>query len=163
MVPRTYSRSQLEASSIHCPGGSAAAQIVDHNLVGSCLPSLSSCLLAMEPLLAAAHNLLAQAPPPKELLLLTGTIGAAAATIQALWNLFFSPLARQKIPGPPLAAISEIWWSWHGLRFQRIHALHTAFKVHCSISPTFSVNIDDASLDLRSCRTHRTKPRCIPR
>ena len=61
-------------------------------------------------------------------LLLGGAIGAKFV-LSTLWNAIFSPLARQGIPGPRLASFSELWWSWHGVRFNRVHALHAAFQV----------------------------------
>jgi len=59
-------------------------------------------------------------------LLLVG-IGVAAA--RAIWHLYLSPLARQRIPGPKRAAVSDFWHYWVQLRRRRTFAFHDAFEV----------------------------------
>ncbi|KZV94364.1 cytochrome P450 [Exidia glandulosa HHB12029] len=45
---------------------------------------------------------------------------------RAVYNAFFSPLAS--IPGPPVAAVSNIWFEWNALRLRRTMAVHEAFE-----------------------------------
>ncbi|KAH7097794.1 cytochrome P450 [Auriculariales sp. MPI-PUGE-AT-0066] len=46
----------------------------------------------------------------------------------ALWNLRFSPLARQRIPGPAYAAVSDLWYQCQALRFRRVFEIQRLFK-----------------------------------
>ncbi|KAH7097795.1 cytochrome P450 [Auriculariales sp. MPI-PUGE-AT-0066] len=52
----------------------------------------------------------------------------SAVVGQVLWNLKFSPLARQNIPGPWYTAISDFWYGWQGVRFRRVMAIDDLFK-----------------------------------
>ena len=58
-------------------------------------------------------------------ILLVG-IGVAAKVI---WELYLSPIARQRIPGPKLAAVSDIWHTWVQIRGYRTFTFHELFEV----------------------------------
>ncbi|KAH7099063.1 cytochrome P450 [Auriculariales sp. MPI-PUGE-AT-0066] len=45
-----------------------------------------------------------------------------------LWDLKLSPLARQRIPGPAIAAVTELWYFWRGVKLDRPMALDKLFK-----------------------------------
>jgi len=53
-------------------------------------------------------------------------VGVAAKVI---WELYLSPLARQRIPGPKRAAVSEIWHTWVQIRGYRTFTFHELFEV----------------------------------
>ena len=48
---------------------------------------------------------------------------------KAIWELYLSPLARQRIPGPKRAAVSSVWSYWVLLRGRRAFAYHDVFQV----------------------------------
>jgi hypothetical protein len=56
---------------------------------------------------------------------------AIAVLAKVIWELALSPLARQRIPGPKLAAVSNAWFEWVTLRFHRTASVHDLFDV-CS-------------------------------
>jgi len=91
---------------------------------------LASSVMSLRADIFSLVELLATHRPSWHQLLLAigGAIGVKVV-LSVLWNGFLSPLARQRIPGPCLASFSEVWWSWHGTRFNRAHALHAAFLV----------------------------------
>ncbi|KAH7097798.1 cytochrome P450 [Auriculariales sp. MPI-PUGE-AT-0066] len=47
---------------------------------------------------------------------------------RAIWNLRFSPLAQQQIPGPAYAAVSDLWYQWQAIRFRRVFEVERLFK-----------------------------------
>ncbi|KAH7097809.1 cytochrome P450 [Auriculariales sp. MPI-PUGE-AT-0066] len=53
---------------------------------------------------------------------------ATTIVLRVIWNLRLSPLARQRIPGPWYAAISDIWYGWHGVTCDRTPALAQLFE-----------------------------------
>jgi len=63
------------------------------------------------------------------LLLIFGGAGVA----KVLWNLYLSPLARQRLPGPKWAAVAEIWYYWSQLRQRRSLNIHGLFEVRASL------------------------------
>jgi len=48
---------------------------------------------------------------------------------KAIWELYLSPLARQRIPGPRLAAVSDFWHTWLQIRGRRTFTFHELFEV----------------------------------
>jgi hypothetical protein len=72
-------------------------------------------------------------PPARTMFLAGGAIATTYAIAKSVWNLYLSPLARQRIPGPTLAALSNAWIEWHGLRQDKYLAVHAMFEVrpHC--------------------------------
>jgi len=48
---------------------------------------------------------------------------------KVLWELQFSPLARQHIPGPKWAAISDLWTYWLMIRRRRTSTYDRLFGV----------------------------------
>ena len=55
-------------------------------------------------------------------------VGVAAAA-KLLWELYLSPLARQRIPGPKRAAVSDLWHYWVQVRLRRTFTFHELFEV----------------------------------
>jgi len=68
------------------------------------------------------------------LAILLAGIGVVA---KVLWTLYLSPLARQRIPGPKLAAVSDMWDYWMQFRGCRTFAVHDLFTV--TNVPSFSL------------------------
>jgi len=52
-----------------------------------------------------------------------------AAAAKLLWELYLSPLARQRIPGPKRAAASDLWHYWVQVRLRRTFTFHELFEV----------------------------------
>ena len=63
------------------------------------------------------------------LLLIVGGAGVA----KVIWNLYLSPLARQRLPGPKRAAVAEIWDYWSQLHQRRSLNIHGLFEVRASL------------------------------
>jgi len=61
--------------------------------------------------------------------LLMLVVGSSIAA-KVVWELYLSPLARQRIPGPKWAAISDFSHNWLQLRRCRVWAYHDLFEVH---------------------------------
>ncbi|KAH7097739.1 cytochrome P450 [Auriculariales sp. MPI-PUGE-AT-0066] len=83
-------------------------------------------------------------------------VGGTAILVRALWNTLWSPLARQRIPGPLLAALSDVWYQWHGVRGTRVHAIHALFAQYgpvVRIGPN-RVALNDAHAAHEVYRTH---------
>ncbi|KAI1169936.1 cytochrome P450 [Nemania sp. FL0916] len=61
------------------------------------------------------------------------SLGLATATFFCIvvFNLFFHPLAC--IPGPPAAAISELWIMWQLFRLRKCESLHKCFLKYGSV------------------------------
>ena len=49
--------------------------------------------------------------------------------VKAIWELYLSPLARQHIPGPKRAAVSNAWDYWVQIRKRRTLTFHDLFEV----------------------------------
>jgi len=62
----------------------------------------------------------------KAILLFVSGIAVAAKVV---WELYLSPLARQRIPGPKRAAISDVWQYLLQLRGIRVTTFHDVFEV----------------------------------
>ena len=60
--------------------------------------------------------------------LVTLFIGIALVA-KVAWELYLSPLARQRIPGPKRAAVSDIWQYWLQIRHRRTLGFHAIFEV----------------------------------
>ncbi|KAH7097796.1 cytochrome P450 [Auriculariales sp. MPI-PUGE-AT-0066] len=61
--------------------------------------------------------------------LITSVVVLVSAFVgQIVWDLWFSPLARQRIPGPWYTAIGDVWYGLHGVTFDRTTALAKLFK-----------------------------------
>ncbi|KAH7097811.1 cytochrome P450 [Auriculariales sp. MPI-PUGE-AT-0066] len=60
--------------------------------------------------------------------LIAGIAVALAVLIRVLWNIKFSPLARQGIPGPTYAAVSDFWFQFQTIRFKRVFEIERLFK-----------------------------------
>jgi len=52
-----------------------------------------------------------------------------AVLAKVLWELCLSPLARQGIPGPKRAAVSDIWYRWLQVSGQCTFTFHSLFEV----------------------------------
>ena len=63
----------------------------------------------------------------------TTTVGILLAAIgtvaRVIWYLYLSPLARQRIPGPKRAAVSNVWDYWVQVRRRRTSTFHDLFEV----------------------------------
>jgi len=59
---------------------------------------------------------------------LTLTVGIAIAA-KVIWEIYLSPLARQRIPGPKRVAVSDLWNYWLQLRLRRTLGYHELFEV----------------------------------
>lgn len=59
-------------------------------------------------------------------------IAGLGALAKVIWELYFSPLARQHIPGPKRAAVSDIWSYWQLLRRRRVMTFHSLFEVRAT-------------------------------
>jgi len=91
-------------------------------------------------------------------ILLVG-IGVVA---KVLWTLYLSPLARQRIPGPKRAAVSDLWDYWMQFRGCRTFVVHDLFEVSLILLPRCHDGIDRWCSAPWSCCASRPKPRRIP-
>ena len=74
------------------------------------------------------------------LLLIVGGAGVA----KVLWNLYLSPLARQRLPGPKRAAMAEIWDYWSQLRQRRSLNIIRLFEVRGNLGKQCSLTRSSA-------------------
>ena len=60
---------------------------------------------------------------------LISLIVGLSVVARLLWNLYLSPLACQRIPGPKRAAVSDVWHYWLQVRRRRTLSFHDLFEV----------------------------------
>lgn len=84
-------------------------------------------------------------------------IAVAAIGVKVVWELALSPLARQRIPGPKIAAVSNAWFEWVTLRFRRTASVHELFKQYGPVVRVGSnrVVFNEASAVKELYRTHK--------
>ena len=56
-------------------------------------------------------------------------VAGIALVAKVVWELYLSPLARQQIPGPKWAAVSDFWQYWWQFRKRRTLEFHAIFEV----------------------------------
>ncbi|KZV87269.1 cytochrome P450 [Exidia glandulosa HHB12029] len=80
-----------------------------------------------------------------------------AIGVKVVWELVLSPLARQRIPGPKLAAVSNAWFEWVTLRFRRTASVHELFKQYGPVVRVGSnrVVFNEAAVVKELYRTHK--------
>ncbi|EJD53380.1 cytochrome P450 [Auricularia subglabra TFB-10046 SS5] len=84
-------------------------------------------------------------------------IAVAAIGVKVVWELGLSPLARQRVPGPKLAAVSNAWFEWVTLRFRRTASVHELFKQYGPVVRVGSnrVVFNEAAVVKELYRTHK--------
>jgi len=81
------------------------------------------------------------------------------------WELYLSPVARQHIPGPRRAAISDLWQYWLQFRRRRTLTFHRLFEVRMGCEYRFmgrcltclSITAQSLGLDRIACSSATSK------
>jgi len=80
-----------------------------------------------------------------------------SAAIKTTWRLYMAPLARSNIPGPTIAAASDVWFDYQALRRNRVWAICGLFQVRTLVN--YILSLTEPFSDIWSYCTHRSGPR----